>query len=146
MKSIPEIGKYYHFWDDGKTSPSRHYIARVERIVPVTESIDIKIQYMDPYLEELVPESLWNIWNSEKTETDWVFSPKTDVFLEVSCPKYDKNNLWFARTKEGGWYSMNIQSSWQGGRLDVTGEIYKTVLQNAKKYGMEINSYTNNTY
>jgi hypothetical protein len=41
---------------------------------------------------------------------------------------------------------MDIQSGWQGGRLDVTGEIYKSALQNAKKYGMDIDSYTKMTY
>lgn len=146
MKPIPEIGKYYHFFDDGKISPSRHYIARLERIISISDSIDIKIPYMDPYLDELVPKSLWDIWNIQKADIDWVFSEETDVFLDVSCPRYDKNNLWFARTKDGGWFSMDIQSGWQGGRLDVTGEIYKSALQNAKKYGMDIDSYTKMTY
>ena len=146
MKPIPEVGKYYHFWDDGKTSPSRHYIARVERTVPIADSLDIMVPHLDYYLEELIPKSLWDIWNLEKTETDWVFSEKTDVLVEVSCPKYDENNLWFARTKDGGWFSMNIQSGWQGGRLDVTGEIYKAVLEDAERYGMDIKSYTDMTY
>ena len=76
---------------------------------------------MDPYLEELVPRSLWDIWNiSESRDLIGYFSEKTDVLSEVSCPKYDENNLWFARTKDGGWFSMDIQSGWQGGLLDVT--------------------------
>jgi hypothetical protein len=76
MKPIPEIGKYYHFFDDGKISPSRHYIARLERIISISDSIDIKIPYMDPYLDELVPKSLWDIWNIQKVDIDWVFSEK----------------------------------------------------------------------
>jgi hypothetical protein len=146
MKPIPEVGKYYHFFDDGKTSPGRHYIARVERIVPISDSPEILVPCMDPYLDELIPKSLWDIWNTEKTETSWVFSDKTDVLIEASCPKYDENNLWFARTKEGGWFSMDIQSGWQGGRLDVTGEIYEAVLEDAKHYGMNLNSYTDMKY
>lgn len=143
---LPEIGKYYHFFDDGKTSPSRHYIARVERIVPISDSPDILVPYMDPYLDELVPRSLWDIWNIQKVDIDWVFSEKTDVLLEVSCPKYDQNNLWFAKTKDGGWFSMDIQSGWQGGRLDVTGEIYEAVLKDAEKYGMDTDAYTKMIY
>ena len=146
MKPIPEVGKYYHFFDDGKTSPSRHYIARVERIVPITDSVDILIPHFDQYLEELVPMSLWDIWNESKVDADWVFSEKTDVLVEASCPKYDGNNLWFARMKDGDWFSMDIQSSWQGGLLDVTREVYESVLETAKKYGMEIESYTKETY
>ena len=34
IKDLPEVGQYYHFWDDGKTGPSRHYICRVEKIIP----------------------------------------------------------------------------------------------------------------
>ena len=146
MKPIPEVGKYYHFFDDGKTSPGRHYIARVERIVPISDSPEILVPYMDPYLEELVSRSLWDIWNSEKTETAWVFSDKTDVLIEASCPKYDENKLWFARTKNGGWFSMDIQSGWQGGLLDVTSEVYESVLENAEKYGMDTDAYTKETY
>ena len=147
MKPIPEIGKYYHFWDDGKTSPGRHYIARIERIVPISNSPDIKIQYMDPYIDGItISKLLWDIWNKEKTDTDWIFSEKTDYLIEASCPKYDEYNIWFARTKDGGWFSMNIQNNWQGGRLDVTGEIYEAVIQDAKKHGMDIDSYINETY
>jgi hypothetical protein len=114
--------------------------------VPISDSPEILVPYMDPYLEELVPRSLWDIWNSEKTETAWVFSPKTDVLLEVSCPKYDENKLWFARTKSGEWFSMDIQSGWQGGLLDVTNEVYESVLENAEKYGMDTDAYTKETY
>jgi hypothetical protein len=146
MKPIPEVGKYYHFWDDGKKSPSRHYIVRIERILPVLDSVKTLVPYLDPDLEELVDRSLWDIWNQEKLEIDWIFSDKTDYFIEVSCPKYDKNDLWFARTKEGGWFSMNIQSSWQAGRLDVTGEIYESVIDDAKQHGWNIEAYTEETY
>ena len=33
---------------------------------------------------------------------DWIYADTTDYFVEISCPKYDKYNLWFARTKDGG--------------------------------------------
>ena len=32
---IPEVGKFYHFWDDGKCGVSRHYIAKCEEIIPI---------------------------------------------------------------------------------------------------------------
>ena len=146
MKPVPEVGKYYHFFDDGKTSPSRHYIARAERVVPIADSPEILVPHFDHYLEELIPKSLWDIWNLEKSDIDWVFSETTDYLVEVSCPNYDKNNLWFARTTDGGWFSMDIQSGWQGGTLDVTGEIYDRVIKDAKKYGMDTEPYISMTY
>ena len=60
--------------------------------------------------------------------------------------KYHKYNLWFARTKDGGWYSLDIQSSWQGGRLDVTGEIYDNIIKYWKENGYDISSFTNVKY
>lgn len=102
---------------------------------------------MDPYIDGItISKLLWDIWNKEKTDTDWIFSEKTDYLIEASCPKYDEYNLWLARTKDGGWFSMNIQNNWQSGRLDVTGEIYEAVIQDAKKHGMDIDSYINETY
>lgn len=37
---IPEVGKDYHIFDDGKIKPSRHYIAKILEIVPFEECQD----------------------------------------------------------------------------------------------------------
>lgn len=128
MQSIPEIGKEYHFFDDGKTGPSRHYICRCERVIHIGEAasmvIDTKDEDGNPYKE-----TLFEIWVREKESCDWLFSESTDCFVEISCPKYDDNNLWAVRTKDGGWFTMNIQSWWQGGRMDVDGKIYKYLME-----------------
>ncbi|MFR6305656.1 MAG: hypothetical protein ACLUNR_02360 [Bacilli bacterium] len=47
----------------------------------------------------------------------------TDYFIGCYIPKYDNNLIWFARTKYGTWFSMDIQSNWQGGLLDVNRDI-----------------------
>ena len=31
---LPQIGEFYHFFDDGKVTPSRHYIAKCIEIIP----------------------------------------------------------------------------------------------------------------
>ena len=49
QKPLPEVGKLYHFWDDGKSSPSRHYICKVERIVPYNEAENIVIKDIPEY-------------------------------------------------------------------------------------------------
>ena len=38
LKPIPEIGKQYHFFDDGKVSYSRHSMAMVVAIISVEEA------------------------------------------------------------------------------------------------------------
>ena len=129
LKSIPEIGKYYHFWDDGKISPGRHYICRCERIITAKDAKSIMIKVPNEYIDDVMDTiSLYEHWhNNEMPKCNWLYSEDTDYFVECSCPEYDKHNLWFVRTKDGGWFSMDIQSGWQSGRLDVDCEIFENV-------------------
>ena len=133
LKNIPEVGKYYHFWDDGKVSNSRHYICKCERIITPEEAknIIVKVPEWDyrNNTTEFVDISLYNHWLQEKRNCKWIYRDETDYFVEASCPTYDDNNLWFVRTKEGGWFSMNIQSSWQSGYLDIDEEILNGIIK-----------------
>ena len=138
LKPIPEVGKSYHFWDDGKTSVSRHYICKVERIVPFEEAKNIILStprgendiYENGKFENVfINMSLEDIWKEEVRQCDWLYEKETDYFIEASCPVYDDNNLWFARTKYGGWFSMNIQSWWQSGALDVDENIFTNIVE-----------------
>ncbi|MCH5167881.1 MAG: hypothetical protein J1F35_08385 [Erysipelotrichales bacterium] len=122
--SIPEVGKEYLFFDDGKTSPSRIFKAKVLRVIPSNEEIIVEKYNSD--IQWLVPTPIQKVHKAEASHCDWLFAEETDYFIECSIPKYDDNPIWFARTKDGGWFSMDIQSFWQGGRLDVDGLITET--------------------
>lgn len=122
--SIPEVGKEYIFFDDGKTSYSRIYKAKVLRVIPYSEKV-----YVDKYdydTQGLISASIQEVHKEEAENFYWIYTPETDYFIECSIPKYDDNTIWFARTKDGGWFSMNIQTDWQSGRLDVDGLINET--------------------
>ena len=152
MKDLPKVGEYYHFFDDGKTSQGRHYICRCERIITPEEAKSVMIEVPNKYVNDAKDSiSLYDHWhNNEMPEYDWLYAKNTDYFIECSCPKYDDYNLWFVRTKDGGWFSMNIQSWWQSGSLDVNGEIFEGVIQHIKDnpeyYDVEktINAYNKN--
>lgn len=137
LKPVPAVGTEYHFWDDGKTSPGRHYICRCERVINPEEAKSIIVEALG-YDENgdacfsLI--KLFDQWSKEAALCDWVFSPETDFFVECSCPSFDQNNLWFVRTLDGGWFSMDIQNSWQGGRLDVDGTIFETTIKTIKDH------------
>lgn len=131
-----EVGKTYMFYDDGKIRPSRQYEATVLRIIKVEDSKNIMFptyccEESDYYEETIVypgekavgERSLYNIWLEAKKSHDWLFAEETDYFIECSIPRYDENNIWFVRTIEGNWFSLDIQSWWQGGSLDVSGEL-----------------------
>lgn len=138
MEKLPQKGDTYNFYDDGKIG--RKYTAQVIRVIPFNESNNITFKARlnddgelstyynkecgidDQYIYE---KSLCDIWSKSVIEISWVFADKTDYFVECSIPEYDEDTIWFARTKGGGWFSMDIQNSWQGGRLDVENK-YKT--------------------
>lgn len=150
LKPIPEVGKFYHFFDDGKLSPERHYICKVEQIVSESNANNIIIKDIPVWDDNnkcyREKSTLIDCWLKEKECKNWIYAPITDYFVEVSCPKYDKYNLWFARAKDGGWFSLDIQSGWQGGRLDVTGKIYDDIIKYWKENGYDISSYINAKY
>ena len=135
-KDLPKVGEFYHFFDDGKTSPGRHYICRVERVIPFEEAKNIilstprgeTIKY-GKFESYNIDMSLEDIWKDEVRHCDWIYSKETDYFIEASCPVYDDNNLWFARTKQNGWFSMNIQSWWQSGDLDADGSKFNEIVE-----------------
>lgn len=155
FKPVPEVGKEYHFWDDGKSSSSRHYICRCERVVKsIKEAKAIKFTLRkyenflkdSPYTEYEV--SLYDVWKDSVKKHNWLIAEDTDAFVEISCPNYDENKLWAVRTKDGGWFTLDIQSSWQGGDVDVTGEKFNNIIEQYEdegEYGL-VEEYKNETY
>ena len=142
LEPVPEVGKEYHFWDDGKGSASRHYICRCERVLPYKEAKNIKFtlkEYLPPYTKDSeykeYDTNLAKIWKDAVKHYHWLYAEDTDYFVEVSCPTYDENTLWAARTKWGGWFTMDIQTSWQGGDIDVTGEKFNKIIEELEDEG-----------
>ena len=132
MQRIPLIGKIYKFFDDGKLHSSRIYDAKVTRIISLEESQNLIVDAMDLDSDNnfiLVPKLLFDVWNHEKQQCYWLFANETDFFVQCSIPDYDDNLIYFARTIDGGWFSMGIQDSWQGGSLDVDGSLYAYYLE-----------------
>ena len=150
IKNLPEVGKEYHFWDDGKKSMSRHYICRIERIITPEEAKNIIVQTpdWDPYTNEtkMVNISLYNHWLCEVKHCDWIYNEDTDFFVEASCPTYDEYNLWFVRSKDNGWFSMDIQHGWQSGDLDINGKIFEDVIKYIEEDDGDPSGYYETTY
>lgn len=141
----PEIGKEYHFWDDGKISPSRHYICKVIDIISLEQAKEIMLEftqyymcdYFNQHFEGIIDEengifpimSLYDIWMCQKESCDWVYANETPYFVKISIPTYDDNDLYCACVKYGGWFSLDIQTSWQGGTLDVDNKVWNYVME-----------------
>ena len=109
MKQIPEIGKKYNCFDDGKISHSRLYTVDVVDVIPF-ENID---------------EDTLNEWKERVEECDWLFAKETDFFVKTA--NGEDGDATFVRTLNGRWFS--IGQFMNSGILDVDGEL--TAILNA---------------
>jgi hypothetical protein len=112
---VPEVGKEYHIFDDGKIKLSRHYIATVIEIIPALQSAG------------LYPE-LYDAWQTNLKEAYWLFAEETDYFVKAESD-YDKNPLYFVRTVDGGWFSIDYPNCWMGARLDIDGSLHSKLME-----------------
>ena len=114
LQPVPEVGKEYHTFDDGKIKPSRHAIATIVEVIPFKEA--------DTKLIEL--------WHKEVEDCYWLYENETDYFVKA---EYDDEASYFVRTKDGGWFSLG----WFGARLDIDGSLYKKLLEREEWYKIE---------
>jgi hypothetical protein len=69
---------------------------------------------------------LFQAWKENIKEAYWLFAEDTDFFVKATS-NYDANPLYFVRTVDGGWFSIDYPNVWMGARLDVDGELYKSM-------------------
>ena len=113
IKPIPEIGKKYHCFDDGKITFSRHYIIKVDEVLGYME---FKRKY---------PKQFKNYIQQSK-EHYWLYSRSTDKFIVTYEGENNEFGV-FVRTKQGGWFG--IGTGWyNNGLLDVTGKLWENLI------------------
>ena len=106
-KPIPKVNQTCMFFDDGKISYSRMYQATVKQVMVYDDA----------------PDKVKKAFERESKAHDWIWNKTTDYIIACDIKDYDKNLIWFARTVDGGWFSMDVDKTWQGGRLDIDGEL-----------------------
>jgi hypothetical protein len=112
-QSVPEVGKEYHIFDDGKIRPSRHSITKVAEVIP---------------FEEFKDEEILEAWHEEVEDCYWLFAPETDYVIRTTFEKDEDS--YFVRTKSGGWFSLGFF----GAQLDIDGSLYNKMIE---RYGEE---------
>lgn len=105
MLPVPKVGEVRHFFDDGKMRESRHYMATITKVIPYKKA----------------SQKLKKVWKKERWSCYWLYAYETDYFIKASIPKYDEMPIWFARTKDGGWFSIDFMGWWMSGRLMEAG-------------------------
>ena len=88
--TIPEKEKIYHFFDDGKSAPSRCYEAKVTDIIPYSQEYYIVNAFNSRYDCEM-PMTLQNILKEKHEDNPDLYAETTDFFVGCSIPEYDTN-------------------------------------------------------
>lgn len=118
MEPVPEVGKKYHCFDDGKIRFSRHFIIQVDEVLGF---MAFKKKY--PKLFEQYVESV--------RQSYWLYSTHSDKF--VITHKGENNELGvYVRTKQGGWFGAGAW--WNSATLDSTGELWDNLIADIDNY------------
>lgn len=109
---LPEVGKVYNFYDDGKVRPSRHELVTITDIK--------KFDDVDSDIKKIIED--------EQKERFWLYKPQTDyvIFGETNMDMPDPNYM-FIRTKDDGWFGVG--KSWADGRLDVDRKLTEQLIK-----------------
>ena len=114
LEPVPEAGKRYHCFDDGKIRFSRHYIIEVSEVLGY-------MQFKKKYPE------LFKDYCEVSKDCYWLYSRNTDKFIVAEKGENDELGV-FVRTKQGDWFGIgNLNNS---GTLDVTGKNWKWLVDN----------------
>lgn len=100
---IPEVGKTYNCFDDGKIRDSRLYTVDVVSVIPFGEADEL----------------LLSKWNAAVSEAYWLFAKQTDFFVKTE--NGEDGDAVFVRTIDGGWFSIGMFMN--SGLLDVDGSL-----------------------
>lgn len=115
-QDVPIVGKQYNHYDDGKIRPSRHSVVKVTKVIPYNE----------------VNDKLKTLISSEQEQCNWLYAPKTDfvVFADTINEEVPltKEQI-YIRTKDNGWFSIDNETCFDSGRLDIDHTLTDSVIE-----------------
>lgn len=118
LEPVPEIGKKYHCFDDGKIRFSRHFIIQVDEVLGHQE---FKRKYLEKFKH----------YRDVVRSHYWLYSTHSDKFIITY--KGENNELGvYTRTKQGDWFG--IGPYWNSATLDVTGKLWDNLVKDIDNY------------
>lgn len=115
---VPEVGKRYHCFDDGKVRFSRHFIIKVDEVLGF-------IQFRKKYPK------LFEQYTEAVKQCYWLYSTHSDKFIITHKGENDELGV-YVRTKQGGWFGAG--NWWNSATLDVTGELWDNLIADIDNY------------
>lgn len=134
---VPIVGANLKFFDDGKIRESRMYDATVSFLWTKEQAKDNILYFPNKGIL-----NLYNFWQKEindhinienfqvlpaKIGEPWLYARDTDFFVFCEIPGYSDLSVIFVRDVENRWFSLGYPNSFDGGILDVTGELYNSI-------------------
>lgn len=127
LQPVPKLGEKYWFYADDRIKIETEHLAEIVGIYTLKEA-DKKLVYIyESHAQELVGYPLLDLWNDEIPLAFWILSDETDYIIEAKIPDLCPQNVYFARTVDGGWHAFEVYSSLQFGILDVTENLHKAL-------------------
>ena len=118
IKPIPEVGKKYHCFDDGKITFSRHFIIQVDEVLGHQQ---FKKKYPDEFMA----------YREAVKDCYWLYSTHSDKFI-ITYKGEDGELGVYVRTKQGGWFGIG---GWlNSASLDVSGELWDGLVNRIDDY------------
>ena len=118
LSPIPETGKKYHCFDDGKITFSRHFIIQVDEVLGHQQ---FKKKYPNQFIR----------YRNAVKNTYWLLSAHSDKFIITHNGENDEFGV-YVRTKQGGWFG--IGNWWNSALLDATGKAWKHLVENIDNF------------
>lgn len=118
LQPVPEVGKTYHCFDDGKITFSRHFTIQVDEVLGY-------IQFKKKYPQE------FRKYRDAVKERYWLLSTHSDKFIITSHGENNELGV-YVRTKRGGWFGIGYY--WNSAALDVTGKYWDPLVANIDKF------------
>ena len=134
---IPKVNAVYKFFDDGKIRESRMYDATVKFLLTKEQAKEHTLYFPNKNIL-----NLYDFWQEEinnhidrenfhvlpaKIGEPWLYARDTDFFVFCKIPEYSDLSVIFVRDVENRWFSLGYPNSFDGGVLDVTGELYNSI-------------------
>ncbi len=107
MKPIPQKGKTYTAFDDGKISKNRLYTVYVKEVIPFKR----------------IDQETLTLWRQQVKSCYWLFNTNTDYFIKTE--NGEDGDAVFVRTVYGGWFSLG--DFFNSGLLDVDGKLTESL-------------------
>lgn len=127
---IPKVWQTYKFFDKGRMMISGIYDATVTQIMTIEESKKHILEFPDGSTI-----NLYDFWKKEinskvipyRVGEPWLYARNTDYFVFCKISEYSDLPVIFVRDIENRWFSLGYPKSFDGGLLDVSGELYNII-------------------